>query len=98
MKTIWPGPHPVELGLERLLDLEHELGALPHLGRPAGYAGAGRPVGVVRNRAADPGAGLDDHLVPARRERRHAGRRDGHAVLVRLDLRRDADAHDTTVP
>ena len=40
------------------------------------------------------GEALNEHVVAAANLLGHAGRSDGHSVLVVLDLGRDADAHD----
>ena len=53
---------------------------------------------LVTDRGADPGTGLDVDLMPMPDELGHAHRRDGHAVLVVLDLARDTDLHDDALP
>ena len=65
-------PHAVELGTERLLDLEDEIGAFPDRVRAFDDGGAGRLKGFVRNRAADPRPGFDDDFVPVRDKSRNA--------------------------
>ena len=80
------------LGLDRLLDLEQELARLPDL-VDRDDAGADGLVFLVRERAADAGSGLHEHLVAALHELERPGRRQGDAVLVRLDLLGDADSH-----
>ena len=53
----------------------------------------GGDVVLVGDGGADAGVLLDEDLVAVRDELVHAGRRDGHAVLVVLDLAGDADLH-----
>ena len=77
---------------ERLLDLEHELGP-PKTSSTDAIRRADRLVRRVRERAALPGPGLDDHLVPAPDELARARRCQRDAVLVGLDLLGDADLH-----
>ena len=77
---------------QRLLDLQHQLCLDPDL-LHARDSRADRAVGVVGERAAPARAGLDDHVVTALDELARAGRREGDAVLVRLDLLGDADPH-----
>ena len=48
---------------------------------------------VVGDRRADAGVLLDEDLVPVADQLVHAGRGDGHPVLVVLDLAGDADLH-----
>ena len=48
---------------------------------------------LVGDAAAGPGAALDEHLVPGPGQFLDAGRHHRHAVLVRLDLLRNADDH-----
>jgi len=79
----------------RLLDLDDHLGAGEHLGRRAddGRAGA-LVVGIGR---ADAGAGLrlHQHRVAVRNDLAHRRRRQADAVLMDLDLFRNADLHWT---
>ena len=51
-------------------------------------------VGLVRDRAAVPGVGLDQHLVAVLHELAGAHRRQRDAVLVLLDLGGDPDPHE----
>jgi hypothetical protein len=76
-----------------LLDAQDQLSLLEHRLRVGQDARALCHVLVVRDRAPDPRLGLDEHLVPVLDELPHARRREGHAVLVRLDLRRNPDLH-----
>ena len=80
------------LGGERLLHLHDHLGA-PGVGRGRDDGRPLRHVLGVGDAAALAGARLDEHLVAARGEAAHAGRRHPHAVLARLDLLGDADDH-----
>ena len=81
------------LGGDRLLHLHQQVGAAPDLGGVRHDHGAGGGIVLVVDARARPCAGLHEHLVPAARELIDAGRRDGDAVLVVLDLGGDADAH-----
>jgi hypothetical protein len=87
------GPEHLHLARLRLLDAEDQLRLLEHRGGVRQDARALRLVLGIRDRAADAGAGLDEHLVAALGQLTHAGRRDRHAVLVGLDLSRNADLH-----
>ena len=86
-------PHPVELRIERFLDLQNQVGLFPDIVGAAGQSGAGLPVGAVRDGAADAGPRFNQHLVPAGDEGGDPGRSDGDAVLVVLDLGGDSDPH-----
>ena len=77
---------------DRLLHLQQQLGPLPDLVH-RGDARPGRLVGRVRKRAPLPRVVLDEHLVASVRQLERSGRRQRNAVLVRLDLLRDADPH-----
>ena len=88
---------PPVLGLDRLLHLEHELGALPHLVDRDDPRADALVVGVGE-RAADAGALLDRDVVPAVDQLERAGGRQRDAVLVRLDLLGDADPHAARKP
>ena len=83
--------HMAELFAARLFHHEHELR------RPRDVGGAEMrargDVGGVVDAAAASGAALDDHLVAVRNERCRAARRERDAILVGLDLLRDADSH-----
>ena len=87
-----PFAEPPVLGLDRLLDLEDEVGALPDL-VDRDDARADALVVGVRERAADAGARLDRDLVAVVDQLERAGRRQRDAVLVGLDLLGDADPH-----
>jgi hypothetical protein len=84
---------PVELLRDRLLDLEHQIGAGPDRVGVRLDRGAGRDVLPIGDRRACAGAGLDDHVVPVPNELVHAGWGDRHPVLVVLDFRGNADVH-----
>ena len=86
--------HAAVLGLDRLLDLQQQVGLGPHLFGGVDHLGAGRLEIAIGDGRAVTGAGLDDHLVAATDQLGHAGRGDGDAELVVLDLGRDSDAHD----
>src|SRR5262249_1432404 len=66
-------------------------------GRVGEHLRALRGVGVVGDRAAYAGTGLDQHLVTALAKLAHAGRRQGDPILVLLDLGGDADPHDAVL-
>src|SRR5262249_52991195 len=77
---------------DRLLHLQHELARLPHLvDRDDPHSDT--LVGGVGERAADARAALDPHLLAVVDQLERARGRQGDAVLVRLDLRGDADPH-----
>ena len=80
------------LDRDRLLHLEQQIRARPDVvdGRDAC---ADALVCVISEGASDPGTGLDDDLVSALRELARTGRRERDAVLLRLDLPRNADPH-----
>jgi hypothetical protein len=91
------GPQHRDLLRLRLLDAEQHLGLVEHrLGVRHDPGALGRVL-PVRNRAADPGAGLDEHLVAVLDELAHACRRERHAVLVGLDLRRYSHLHALSI-
>jgi hypothetical protein len=83
----------VVLLLDRLLDLEDQLGGAPHVVGAVHDAGAGRGELRVGDGGADAGAGLDVDLVSVAYELVHAGGGDRHPVLVVLDLARNSDLH-----
>ena len=87
-------PHQRELGIQGLLDLEHELGPIPDLRRVLDDGRSGPGIGRVGDGAALPRPGLHEHLVVVPSERGHTGRRDRDATLVGLDLGGYADAHE----
>ena len=87
-----PGPQPRIFGLDRLLHLEQELGAPPDV-VDGDDRGAGPLVRVVRESAAHAGLGLDEHVVAALDELARPRRRQRDAVLLRLDLLRNAYPH-----
>ena len=86
------GAEPGVLGRQRLLHLQHELGALPDLVDGDERRAHGR-VFVVADPAARAGAALDQHAVARLGEGARTGRREGDALLARLDLARHADDH-----
>ncbi len=92
VKSTRPSRRRRVLGLDRLLDLEQQLGRLPDL-VDAHDPRADRRVLVVREGAADAGAGLDEHVVALLDELERARGRQRDAVLVGLDLLGDADLH-----
>ena len=73
-----------------LLDLEEEVGLPPHVVDRAD-AGARPLVLLVGERAPLPRRRLDEDLVTALDQLAGAGRGERHAVLVGLDLSRNAD-------
>src|SRR3954464_9634653 len=81
-----------ELLLQRLLDLEHEVGAIPDL-LDSGGRGADCFVGGVGERAPFAGPALDDDFVPFLHQFACARRRQRDAVFIGLDLLDDADFH-----
>jgi hypothetical protein len=85
--------HPAVLLGDRLLDLEDELGAAPHVVRAVEDGGTGHRVVRVRDRGAGSGAGLHEHLMSGSGELEHAGRGDGHPELVVLDFGGNANLH-----
>ncbi len=70
---------PRVLGLDRLLDLEQQVGLGPHLVGGVDHLGAGGLEVGVGDRRTVAGAGLDDHLVAAVGQLGDAGRGDGDA-------------------
>ncbi len=86
--------HAAVLGLDRLLDLQQQIGLGPHLVDAVDHLGAGPLEVGVGDRRAVACAGLNEHLVAAVDQFGHTGRGDGNSILVVLDLGRDADAHD----
>ena len=92
MKRMRPSRRRPNSAAEGLLDLQHEVGAAPHVvDRPDPRADGF--VGRVGKRAAFPRALLDDDLVALLRQLARARGGQGHAVLVGLDLLGDADLH-----
>ena len=89
--------HQRVLGLDRLLDLDQQLGRTPHLLDRVDDARTGKAVRVVVEAGALPGAGLHQHVVAAADQLVGAGGRERDPVLVVLDLRGDADVHKVTV-
>ncbi len=80
------------LGLERLFDLHHHIGA-PGVGGGGDDARAGGGQLVVAEPRANARTGLDEHLVPVTDQLLNAPWVDAHAVLARLDLSRYSDLH-----
>jgi hypothetical protein len=81
--------HPAVLGGDGLLDLEHQVGLGPDVVGGPDDVGAGGRVLVVEDGRAGASVLLHPDAVAGRHELLHARRRDGHAVLVVLDLPRD---------
>jgi hypothetical protein len=95
-----PLAKPRILRLDRLLHLEQELGRCPDL-LDVGEPRANGRVRLVGESRADARPMFDDHVVAALDELERAGRRQGDAVLLRLDLLRHPDPHggrDDTAP
>ena len=88
--------HARVFGLDRLLDLQQQIGLGPHLVGGVDHLGAGRLEIRIGDGRAVTGAGLDEHLVAATDQFGHPGRGDGNSELVVLDLGRDSDAHDSS--
>ena len=82
------------LGLDRLLDLQQQVRLGPHLVGAVDHLRAGALEVGVGDRRTVTRTGLNDHLVATVDQLGHAGRGDGDAELVVLDLGRDADSHD----
>ena len=80
-----------ELFRLRLLDLQDELGARPHVGGARDQLRARGPVVVVRERRAGAGALLDEHRHAVHGELVDAVRRDRDAVFAALELARHTD-------
>ncbi len=87
------GAQHLDLRRLRLLDLEDHLGLAEDRRRVGRDPRALGLVVGVGDRAALPGAGLDQDLVPVLGQLAHADRGDRDPVLVGLDLGRDADPH-----
>ncbi len=85
-----PFAQPRILGLDRLLDLEQELGLAPGV-VDRDDPGARSLVLLVGERASLSGRRLDEDLVPALDQLAGTGRGERHPVLVGLDLLRNAD-------
>ena len=85
---------PRVLGLDRLLDLQQQLGLGPHLVGAVDQLSAGPLEVGIGDRRTLARTGLDDHLVTAVDQLGDARGGDGDSVLVVLDLGRDSDAHD----
>jgi hypothetical protein len=83
----------VELLLDRLLDLEDEVGLGPYGIGAFEYASASRLELVVGNRRSQPGGALHCNVVPVPAELVHSRGSDGNPVFVVLDLGRNADPH-----
>ena len=64
MKSTCPAAHPVVLLLDRLLDLEDEVGLGPYVVGACEYASASRLELVVGDRRSQPGAPLHRNVVP----------------------------------
>ena len=85
------GPEPVELLGLRLLDLEHELGARPHVVGSGHDLGPGGAVVVVGDRRAGAGVALDDDRRAVGGELVHPVGGDGNPVLSVFPLAGNAD-------
>ena len=85
--------HAVVLLRDGLLHLEDEVAGRPHVVGGGEDRGTGGDVLLVGDRGADAGVVLDVDLVAVTHELEHAGRGDGDAVLVVLDLAGDSDLH-----
>ncbi|SKY17585.1 Uncharacterised protein [Mycobacteroides abscessus subsp. abscessus] len=85
--------HESVLGLDRLFDLEEQVGLLPDRGRGVeDLCARGLEVGVVDG-GPEACTCFDDHVVAALGQLGDTGGRDGDAVFVVLDLCGDADTH-----
>ena len=74
------------------------ISASAHVASASGAIVAARlHVEIVREAAPLARALLDEHRVASRDERLASGRDERHAILVRLDLLRDADTHELPV-
>src|SRR5664279_1085581 len=85
---------PVVLSLDRLLDLEHQLGEIPHLVGGVENPGARGDEVLVRNQRPGARSGLDDDIVTGLGQLEGSCRRERDPILVVLDLAGDANAHD----
>ena len=81
------------LGKLRLLHLHDHVRAVEHFLRRRDDLRAGGDVRRVVDADARTGRALDQHLMAGRNQLTHACRHQADAVLVILDLLRDADAH-----
>ena len=81
------------LARDRLLDLEQQLGARPHLGGVVEERRSGGLVLGIRHRRADARAALHEHLVAGGDQVVDSRGSQSHPVLVVLDLGGDADPH-----
>src|SRR5262249_22343814 len=83
---------PRDLGRERLLHFQHQVGALPHLvdrGEPCADGG----VLVIADAASRAGSVLDDNAMARLGEGAGPRRRQRDALLARLDLAWNPDVH-----
>jgi hypothetical protein len=78
---------------ERLLHLDDQLGAVEHLVGVGHDLRARLGVSLVRKLGAGTGTGLYQHAVAPQRKLLHRRRNHTDAVLVVLDLFRNADKH-----
>lgn len=83
-----------ELGRLRLLDLEDQLGLLPHRGGGGGDLRPGGDITGIANADAGTRAGLDQELMPMVRKLAHYRGHGGDAIFVGLALLRYADQHE----
>ena len=94
MNSVWPLRSRRVLGLDRLLDLQQQLGLGPHFVGAVDQLGTGPLEIGIGDRRTLAGAGLDEHLVATVDQLGDTRRGDGDSVLVVLDFGRDSDAHD----
>jgi hypothetical protein len=87
----------VPLLLDGLLHLQDEICSHPDLVSGVEQRRPGGGIVVVGDGGAHTGSGLDRDLVPATHQLGDAGRREGHAVLVVLDLGGYSDPHGSMV-
>src|SRR4030095_11356429 len=86
-------PHPVVLLLDRLLDLEDELGFAPDVVSAVDDPCPRGDVLLVGVGPPPPRRSLDQNLMVEPGELVLTGGRDGHPVLVVLDFLRNSDLH-----
>src|SRR5262245_14613467 len=84
-----------DLGRQRLLHLQHQIGAPPHL-VDRGEARADGGVLLVADTASRAGSLLDDDAMARLGEGAGAGRRQRDTLLARLDLTRNPDVHEAS--
>ena len=84
---------PVVLLSDRFLNLQDHLCEFPDVVGRGQHPRSGSLVLGVGNRRTFAGSSLNSNLVPMAGQLHGAGRSDGHAKLVVLDLGRNTDAH-----